>query len=234
MSRVALVTGGNRGIGCAIARRLVADGNRVAVTYRDSPPATDVLGVRCDVRSSAEVDEAFRVVESELGSVEILVANAGVTSDALLATMSEEAFTDVVDTNLAGAYRVAKRAVRRMVRARWGRIVVISSVSGLLGAAGQTNYAAAKAGLIGFARSTALELASRSITVNVVAPGWIDSDMTRALPARVRDAVPGQVPLGRFGLPEEVADAVAFVAGENAGYLTGSTIPVDGGLSLGR
>ncbi|HXV94388.1 MAG TPA: 3-oxoacyl-ACP reductase FabG [Pseudonocardia sp.] len=234
MSRVALVTGGNRGIGEAVASRLAAAGHRVAATYRGTPPRDGVLGVKCDVRSAAEVDEAFRAVENALGPVEILVANAGITRDTLLATMSENDFTEVVDTNLAGVYRVSKRAVRGMVRARWGRIVVISSVSGLVGSAGQANYAAAKAGLIGFARSTALELASRSITVNVVAPGWIDTDMTRALPGRVRDSVPEQVPLGRFGSPHEIANAVAFFAGEDAGYQTGTVLPVDGGLSLGR
>ncbi|MFF5259572.1 beta-ketoacyl-ACP reductase [Actinomadura viridis] len=234
MSRSVLVTGGNRGIGLAIARELSAGGDAVAVTYRSGQPPEDLFGVRCDVTSSEDVDAAFAKVEAEQGPVEVLVANAGITKDTLLAIMSEDAFTSVLDTNLTGSYRVAKRAVKGMMRKRHGRIVLVSSVVGLLGSAGQANYAASKAGLVGFARSLARELGSRGITVNVVAPGFVDTDMTAALSEDQQKAIKGAIPLGRTARPEEIAKAVAFLAGEDAGYITGAVIPVDGGLGMGH
>src|SRR5215470_10069240 len=234
MSRSALVTGGNRGIGLAIARRLAADGDAVTVTSR-SGEAVDGLSVaRCDVRDAASVDEAFKAAEATHGPVEVVVANAGITADQLLALMSEEDFTAVLDTNLTGAYRVAKRAVRPMMRLRRGRIIFISSVVGLLGSGGQANYAASKAGLIGMARSLARELGSRSITVNVVAPGFVDTDMTAELSEERKKAIVSGVPLGRMASADEVAGVVQFLAGPDAGYITGAVIPVDGGLGMGH
>ncbi|HET6857722.1 MAG TPA: 3-oxoacyl-ACP reductase FabG [Streptomyces sp.] len=233
MSRVALVTGGNRGIGLAVARQLAKDGLEVAVTYRSEPPP-EFFGVRCDVRDTESVDRAVAEVQERLGPVDVLVANAGITRDRPFLTMSEEEFTDVVDTNLMGSYRVTRRVVRDMMRRRRGRIVMVSSVAGLVGSAGQANYASSKAGLVGLARSLALELSGRGITVNVVAPGWIATDMTSALPEKVTAAIHTQVPLGRQGTAEEVAEVVAFLAGDGAGYVTGAVLPVDGGLSLGR
>ena len=229
MGRSVLVTGGNRGIGLAIARRLAADGDSVTVTSRSGEPVQGLSVVQCDVRDSASVDAAFTAVEKEQGPVEVLVANAGITRDQLFALMSEEDFTAVLDTNLTGAYRVAKRAVRGMIRLRRGRIIFISSVVGLLGSGGQVNYAASKAGLVGLARSLARELGSRSITVNVVAPGFVDSDMTAALPQDRKAAILAGVPLRRFASADEVAAAVAFLASADAGYITGAVIPVDGG-----
>jgi 3-oxoacyl-[acyl-carrier protein] reductase len=232
--RVVLVTGGNRGIGLATARAFADAGHRVAVTYRSAPPDDPRLfSVPCDVSDTAQVEEAFAKVEAELGPVEILVANAGITRDGLVLRMSDDDFTDVLDTNLTGAFRAARRAVKTMMRARWGRIILLSSVVGSAGQAGQANYAASKAGLVGLARSLAREFASRNITVNVVAPGPIRTDMTDALTDDQRAAIGDAVPLGRFGTPEEVAATIAFLASDEAGYITGAVIPVDGGLGMG-
>lgn len=234
MSRVVLITGGSRGIGLATARRFASLGDRVAVTYNSSPPPDDLFGVRCDVTSAEQVDAAFSAVENEYGPVEILVANAGITKDTLLLRMSESDFTSVLDANLTGAYRVAKRAAQGMLRARRGRIVLVSSVVGLLGSAGQANYAASKAGLVGLARSLARELGSRSITVNVVAPGPVDTDMTAALGDERMRALTDAVPLGRVAHADEIAGVIAFLASDDAGYITGAVIPVDGGLGMGH
>jgi NAD(P)-dependent dehydrogenase (short-subunit alcohol dehydrogenase family) len=231
--RVVLVTGGGRGIGLAIARAFDAAGDRVAVTHRQQP-VEGFVSVRCDVTSGAEVDAAFAEVEDRLGPVEVLVANAGTNRDGLLLQMPEDAFVGVLDANLTGAYRLAKRATPKMIRARRGRIILISSVVALTGSAGQTNYAASKAGLIGFARSLAREIGSRGVTVNVVAPGFIETDMTAALPAARREELLGQIPLKRFAGPDEVAGAVTWLASEAAGYVTGAVIPVDGGLGMGH
>jgi 3-oxoacyl-[acyl-carrier protein] reductase len=232
---VALITGGSRGIGLACARRLAADGHRVAVTYLTSAPPADLFGVKCDVTSAGDVDRAFTEVGEHFGEpVEVLVSNAGVTRDGLLLRMSEADFTSVIDANLTASYRVAKRAARDMLRARKGRIVLMSSVVGLLGSAGQTNYAASKAGLIGFARSLARELGSRGITVNVVAPGLVATDMTAELgEARIAE-IAAAVPLGRMASPEEIAGVVAFLASPDAAYISGAVIPVDGGLGMGH
>ena len=234
VSRVVLVTGGSRGIGLATARRFAALGDRVAVTYNSSPPPDDLFGVKCDVTSSAEVDAAFSAVEEHFGPVQVLVANAGITKDTLLLRMSEGDFTSVVDANLSGAYRVCKRGAQQMLRARQGRIVLISSVVGLLGSAGQANYAASKAGLVGLARSLARELGSRSITVNVVAPGPVETDMTAVLGDERLRALTDAVPLGRMATPDEVAGVVTFLASDDAAYITGAVIPVDGGLGMGH
>jgi NAD(P)-dependent dehydrogenase (short-subunit alcohol dehydrogenase family) len=231
--RVVFVSGGNRGIGLAIARAFEAEGDKVAVTYRDKP-VDGFFSVRCDVTSVDDVDAAFSAVENELGGVEVLVANAGTNRDQLLLQMGEEAFASVVDTNLVGTYRLARRAVPKMIRARSGRIVLISSVVALTGSAGQTNYAASKAGLIGFARSLAREIGSRKVTVNVVAPGFIETDMTAALPEARRDELLGQIPLKRFAGTDEVAGAVTWLASDAAAYITGAVIPVDGGLGMGH
>jgi 3-oxoacyl-[acyl-carrier protein] reductase len=234
VGRSVLVTGGNRGIGLAIAHRLAAAGDTVTVTSRSGAEIAGLTVARCDVRDSAAVDEAFGVAESAHGPVEVLVANAGVTSDQLLALMSEDAFTSVIDTNLTGAYRVARRAVRPMIKLRRGRIIFISSVVGLAGSAGQANYAASKAGLIGMARSLARELGSRNITVNVVAPGFADTDMTAELSQDRKKAIVASVPLGRTATADEVAGVVQFLAGPDAAYITGAVIPVDGGLGMGH
>ncbi|MGP3978805.1 3-oxoacyl-[acyl-carrier-protein] reductase [Streptomyces sp. 8N114] len=234
MSRSVLVTGGNRGIGLAIARAFAEAGDKVAVTYRSGEPPEGFLGVKCDITEPEQVEQAYKEIEEKQGAVEVLVANAGVTRDQLLLRMSEDDFTSVLDTNLTGTYRVVKRASRGMLRARKGRIVLISSVVGLMGQAGQANYAASKAGLVGFARSLSRELGSRNITCNVVAPGFVDTDMTRALTDEQREDIVKQVPLGRYAAPEEVASSVRFLASDEAAYITGAVIPVDGGLGMGH
>ena len=234
VGRVALVTGGNRGIGLAIAQALAADGHTVAVTSRSGEAPGGLRAFACDVTDPDSVDAAFTAIEAELGPVEILVANAGITRDTLLLRMSEEDFDAVLDTNLVGAFRVTKRASRLMLRARFGRLIFISSVVGLTGSAGQANYSASKAGLVGFARTLARELGSRGITANVVAPGFVDTAMTQELPEERRAEILGQVPLGRYAAPEEVASVVAFIASDAAGYITGAVIPVDGGLGMGH
>jgi 3-oxoacyl-[acyl-carrier protein] reductase len=234
MGRSVLVTGGNRGIGLAIARRMAAAGDSVTVTSRSGEQIDGLTVATCDVRDVAAVDAAFTIAEAAHGPVEVVVANAGMTSDQLLALMSEDAFTSVIDTNLTGAYRVAKRAVRPMMRMRHGRIIFISSVVGLLGSGGQANYAASKAGLIGLARSLARELGSRNITVNVVAPGFADTDMTADLSQERKQAIITGVPLGRTATADEVAGVVQFLAGPDAAYITGAVIPVDGGLGMGH
>jgi NAD(P)-dependent dehydrogenase (short-subunit alcohol dehydrogenase family) len=233
--RTVLVTGGSRGIGLACARAFAADGHRVAVTSSATPvddPA--LLVVKCDVTDPEQVDGGVRRVEDELGPVEVLVANAGINRDGLLVRMAEQDFEDVLATNLTASWRFAKRVVPGMLRARWGRIVAVSSVGAYLGAPGQTNYAASKAGLIGLARSIAREYASRGITANVVAPGPIETDMLGTMPAAARAALPTQVPVGRVGTPAEVAAAVSFLASDAAAFITGAVLPVDGGLGMGH
>ena len=234
MSRVVLVTGGSRGIGLACARRFQALGDSVAVTYNSSPPPEGLFGVKCDVTDAAQVDAAFAAVEEKFGPVEILVSNAGITRDMLLLRMSEDDFSAVVDANLTAAFRVVKRASKDMLRARKGRIILMSSVVGLLGSGGQANYAASKAGLVGFARSLARELGSRSITVNVVAPGPVETDMTAALGDDRLMELTAQVPLARMATADEIAGVVEFLAGPDAAYITGAVIPVDGGLGMGH
>jgi NAD(P)-dependent dehydrogenase (short-subunit alcohol dehydrogenase family) len=233
--RRVLITGGSRGIGLACAQRFAALGDQVAVTYNSSPPPPGVLAVKCDVTDAAQVDEAFTSVEAAFGGpVEVLVSNAGITRDGLLLRMSDSDFVSVVDANLVAAYRVCKRAAHGMVRARRGRIVLMSSVVGLSGAAGQANYAASKAGLVGLARSLARELGSRSITVNVVAPGPVATDMTAALGEKRIAEIIEAVPLRRMATPEEIAGVVSFLASPDAAYITGAVIPVDGGLGMGH
>lgn len=234
MSRVVLVTGGSRGIGLACARRFAALGDQVAVTYNSSPPPDDFFAVQCDVTSVTSVDAAFAAVEAHFGPVEVLVSNAGINKDGLLLRMSDADFTSVVDANLAGAYRVTKRASQGMLRARRGRIILVSSVVGLLGSAGQANYAASKAGLVGFARSVARELGSRGITTNVVAPGPVETDMTAALGEKRLAELVAAVPLQRMASPDEVAGVVVFLASADAAYITGAVVPVDGGLGMGH
>ena len=233
--RVVLVTGGSRGIGLAIAQRFAALGDRVAVTYRSADPPAGLFAVKCDVTSSGDVDAAFGAVEEHFGGpVEVLVSNAGMTKDMLLLRMGEDDFTAVIDANLTAAYRVSKRAAQGMLRARKGRIVLVSSVVALLGSAGQANYAASKAGMVGFARSLARELGSRSITVNVVAPGPVETDMTAALGEKRLAELTAAVPLGRMASPDEIAGTVVFLASPDAAYITGAVIPVDGGLGMGH
>jgi 3-oxoacyl-[acyl-carrier protein] reductase len=232
-ARVVLVTGGNRGIGLAIARAFGANGDRVAITHRGSGAPDGVFGVECDVTSGEQVDAAFESVEAELGPVQVLVSNAGMTDDTLLLRMGEDSFQRVVDANLTGAYRVAKRAAQGMLRARAGRMIFISSVIAFYGAPGQANYAASKAGLVGLARSIARELGSRSITANVIAPGFIDTDMTAGLTDARRAEVLAGVPLKRYGAADEVAAAALFLASAGAAYITGAVLPVDGGVAMG-
>ena len=234
MSRSVLVTGGNRGIGRAIAEAFLAQGDQVAVTTRNGGAPAGALDVRCDITDQEAVDAAFTQIEEAHGPVEILVANAGVTKDTLVLRMSDEDWSSVIDTNLTGSFRVTKRAAKGMLRLRRGRIIYISSVVGLLGSAGQVNYAASKAGLVGMARSLARELGSRSITANVVAPGFVDTDMTAVLTDDQKNAIKGQVPLGRYADPAEIASVVTWLASDGAAYITGAVIPVDGGLGMGH
>jgi len=234
VSRSVLVTGGNRGIGKAIAEAFAADGDQVAVTYRSGEPPEGFLGVRCDVTEPESVERAYAEVEAAQGPVEVLVANAGITRDGLMLRMSEEDWSAVLDTNLTGSFRVAKRAAKGMLRLRRGRIVFVSSVVGLLGSAGQVNYAASKAGLVGMARSLARELGSRSITANVVAPGFVETEMTAVLPDEKKAQYLAQIPLQRYASVDEVAAVVRWLASDAAGYITGAVIPVDGGLGMGH
>jgi 3-oxoacyl-[acyl-carrier protein] reductase len=234
VGRSVLVTGGNRGIGLAIARAFAEQGDKVAITHRGSGAPEGLFGVQCDVTDNEQVAAAFTEVEQAHGPVEVLVANAGITDDTLLMRMSEDQFTRVIDANLTGAFRVAKRATRNMLRARWGRIVFISSVSGLTGSPGQVNYAASKAGLVGVARSIARELGSRNITANIVAPGFVATDMTDAVTEERRKAILEQIPVGRYATTDEVAAAVTFLASDAAAYITGAVLPVDGGLGMGH
>jgi 3-oxoacyl-[acyl-carrier protein] reductase len=233
-SRVVLVTGGSKGIGYGIAVRLAKAGHRVAATYRSGDVSADVLGVQCDVTDPAQVEAAFAQVESSLGAVEVLVANAGITRDTLLMRMSDDDWDRVIATNLSGAFRVARRAARPMVRGKFGRIVFVSSVVGMMGSAGQVNYAASKSGLVGMARSLARELGSRGITANVVAPGFIETDMTAELGEDLIKKYAEQIPLGRFGSVDDVAGTIEFLASDAASYITGAVIPVDGGLGMGH
>ena len=232
--RSVLVTGGNRGIGRAIAEAFLAQGDKVAVTTRNGGAPEGALDVRCDITDPEQVEAAFAQIEEAHGPVEVLVANAGITNDTLILRMSEDDWTSVVDTNLTGSYRLAKRAAKGMLRLRRGRLIFISSVVGLLGSAGQTNYAASKAGLVGLARSLARELGSRSITANVVAPGFVTTDMTDVLTDDQKAAIKQQVPLGRYATPDEIASAVTWLAADGAAYVTGAVIPVDGGLGMGH
>jgi 3-oxoacyl-[acyl-carrier protein] reductase len=228
------VTGGNRGIGKAIAQAFLEQGDKVAITYRSGEPPEGFLAVRCDITDPDQVEAAFGEVEEKQGPVEVLVANAGITKDTLLLRMGEDDWSDVIETNLTGSFRVAKRAAKGMLRLRRGRIVFVSSVVGLLGSAGQVNYAASKSGLVGMARSIARELGSRSITANVVAPGFVNTDMTDVLTDEQKATIKQQVPLGRYAEPAEVAGAVTWLASADAAYVTGAVIPVDGGLGMGH
>lgn len=232
--RTVLVTGGNRGIGYAIAEEFVAIGHRVAVTARSGEGPAGTLTVRADVTDAASIDAAFTTVEQELGPIEVVVANAGVTKDMLLMRMSDDDFTSVIDTNLSGAFRVVKRASKGMLKARFGRIILVSSVVGLLGSAGQVNYSASKSGLVGLARSVTRELGARGITANVVAPGFIETDMTAELPEAQQAEYKKSIPAARFASAQEVARVITWLAGDDAGYISGAVIPVDGGLGMGH
>lgn len=234
-ARNVLVTGGNRGIGLSIARAFVEGGDNVLITYRSGEPPEGLQGVRCDITDSASVDSAFTEAEAIFsGPVEVLVANAGITADGLLMRMSDEDFESVIDTNLTGAYRCVRRAIKGMIKLKRGRIVLVGSVVGMMGAPGQVNYAASKAGLTGIVRAITREVGSRGITANVVAPGYIETDMTAALGEDRRTEYMAMIPARRFGQPEEIAQAVRFVASEEAGYISGAVIPVDGGVSMGH
>jgi 3-oxoacyl-[acyl-carrier protein] reductase len=234
VGRSVLVTGGNRGIGRAIAESFRAAGDDVAITYRSGEPPEGFLAVRCDITDKDAVEAAFAEIEEKQGPVEVLIANAGITKDTLLLRMSDDEWSSVINTNLTGSFRVAKRAAKGMLRLRRGRIVFISSVVGLLGSAGQVNYAASKSGLVGMARSMARELGSRSITANVVAPGFVETDMTEALPEEKRAEYKAQIPLQRYASVEEIASVVEWIASDGAAYITGAVIPVDGGLGMGH
>jgi 3-oxoacyl-[acyl-carrier protein] reductase len=229
-----LVTGGNRGIGLAIAKAFAEQGDKVAITHRGSGAPEGLFGVQCDVTDNAQVDAAFTEVEKVNGPVEVLISNAGMTDDTLLMRMSEDQFSRVVDANLTGAYRVAKRACRSMLRARWGRMIFISSVVAFAGAPGQVNYAASKAGLLGIARSLTRELGSRNITANLITPGYIETDMTANLPDEVKASMLAATPAGRYGQPEDIAAAATFLASDAAGYISGAVLPVDGGVGMGH
>lgn len=233
-ARTVLVTGGNRGIGKAIAEEFIAQGHRVAVTVRSGEGPAGSLAVQADVTNAESLDRAFAEIEEKLGPVEILVANAGITRDTLLMRMSDEEFEEVLNTNLTGAFRVLRRATKGMIKAKFGRVIFIGSVVALLGSAGQVNYSAAKSGLVGMARSLTRELGGRGITANVVAPGFIDTDMTAALPQEQQDEYKRKIPAGRFAEPQEVAKVVAWLAGDDAAYISGAVIPVDGGLGMGH
>jgi 3-oxoacyl-[acyl-carrier protein] reductase len=234
MSRIVLVTGGNRGIGLSVARTFATLGDTVVVTSRSGEPIDGLNVVKCDVSDTASVDVAFDYIEANFGPVEVAVANAGITRDGLIMRMSDDDINDVLNTNLVGAIRVARRATRAMMKARKGRLVFVASVVGLMGSAGQVNYAASKAGLVGAARSLARELGSRGITCNVIAPGFVDTDMTADLTEERKSEIVSNVPLGRYASPQEVADVVTFIASEEAAYITGAVIPVDGGLGMGH
>jgi 3-oxoacyl-[acyl-carrier protein] reductase len=234
MSQIALVTGGNRGIGLAIATALKSSGMEVVVTYRSGPAPAGFHAVMMDVTSEASVDEAFTSIEEQWGTPGVIVANAGITKDTLVLRMCEDDFASVIDANLTGAFRVAKRATKGLLKLKGGRLIFIGSVVGSVGAAGQVNYSASKAGLVGMARSFARELGSRSITSNVIAPGFVETDMTADLDQKRRNDIATQVPLGRFCTSEEIADVVSFIASPQASYITGAVIPVDGGLGMGR
>ena len=234
MSRVALVTGGNRGIGKAIAEKLISEGYKVAITSRDGSGPEGAFKVSADLTDSASLDAAFSEIEAELGPIEILVANAGITNDQLLLRMSDEDFESVIDTNLNGTFRVVKRSIRGMLKSKFGRVVMIGSVVGSIGSPGQVNYSASKSGLVGIARSLTQELGSKNITANVVAPGFINTDMTASLPEQTQESYKSKIPAGRFAEPEEVAATVSFLVGESASYISGAIIPVDGGLGMGH
>lgn len=233
-ARTVLVTGGNRGIGFAIAERMIAEGHSVAVTARSGEGPAGALTVRAEMSDSASIDVAFTEVEAQLGPVEVLVANAGITRDTLLLRMSEEDFTEVIDTNLTGTFRVVKRAAKGLLKGRFGRVILISSVVGLYGSPGQINYSSSKAALVGFARSLTRELGSRGITANVIAPGFIETDMTAELPEAQQQKYLDSIPAGRFGQVSEIASAAAWLASDQAGYISGAVIPVDGGLGMGH
>lgn len=231
---IALVTGGNRGIGLAIAQSLQSQGHRVVITYRTGTPPEGFDAVQMDVTDGQSVDAAFTTIENEIGQPEIIVANAGITKDTLVMRMSDEDFESVIDANLTGAFRVAKRATKGLLKLKRGRLIFVGSVVGSVGAPGQVNYSASKSGLVGMARSFARELGSRGITANVIAPGFVETDMTATLDEKRRNEIAGQVPLGRFCSAQEIAEVVSFIASNKASYITGAIIPVDGGLGMGH
>ena len=233
-ARTVLITGGNRGIGRALAEEFLAQGHRVAVTVRNGEGPSGSLSVKADVTDAKSLDDAFAEVEEKLGPIEVLVANAGITRDTLLMRMTDEEFEEVIDTNLSGVFRVVRRATKGMIKARFGRVILIGSVVGLLGSAGQVNYSAAKSALVGMARSITRELGARGITANVVAPGFIDTDMTAELPEAQQEDYKKRIPAGRFAAPSEVAKVVAWLASDDASYISGAVIPVDGGLGMGH